>query len=120
MYSLHSEMHKIYRHSRRICTALIKDYTLKERHLPTEVIGDEDTPPSIVPSALDIKPQTNRGANPAIAFRKPQELGQQSSELSKFRNEWEDEIMAKDVWRKMKSKSWLTSTNLRRRRRKFS
>ena len=24
MYSLHSEMHKIYRHSRRICTALIK------------------------------------------------------------------------------------------------
>ena len=96
MYSLHSEMHKIYRHSRRICKALIKDYTLKERHLPTEVIGDEDTPPSTMPSALDIKPQTNRGAKPAIAFRKPQELGQQSSELSKFRNEWEDEILAKD------------------------
>ena len=96
MYSLHSEMHKIYRHSRRICKALIKDYTLKERHLPTEVIGDEDTPPSIVPSALDIKPQTNKGAKPAIAFGKPQELGQQSSELSKFRNEWEDEILAKD------------------------
>jgi len=70
MYSLHSEMHKIYRHSRRICTALIKDYTLKERHLPTEVIGDKDTPPSIVPSVLEIKPQTNRGANPAIAFNR--------------------------------------------------
>ena len=120
MSSLHSVMHKIYRHSRRICTALIKDYTLKERHLPTEVIGDEDTPPSIVPSALDIKPQTNRGANPAIDLENRKSWGQQSSELSKFRNEWEDEIMAKDVWRKMKSKSWLTSTNLRRRRRKFS
>ena len=96
MYSLHSEMHKIYRHSRRICTALIKEYTLKERHLPTEVIGNEDTPPSIVPSALDIKPQTNEGAKPAIAFGKPQELGKQSSELDKFRNEWEDEILARD------------------------
>ena len=71
---------------------------MKERHLPTEVIGDEDTPPSIVPSALDIKPQTSNGAKPAIAFAKPQELGKQvsESELNKFRNDWEDEILARD------------------------
>ena len=60
------------------------------------MIGDEDTPPSIVPSALDIKPQTNRGANPAIDLENRKSWGQQSSELSKFRNEWEDEILAKD------------------------
>ncbi len=29
-------------HSRSIVTPLIKDYTLKEKHLPTGVIGDED------------------------------------------------------------------------------
>lgn len=85
--------------------------------MPTELTGSKDKPPAVVPSALDIKVQENKGAKPVIAFAKAQVWGEQNSisEGAGVDYDWENENLAI----KMKCKRCLTSTNQPRHRRKL-